>query len=149
MRLNIAFGLVLASVALALPRHPLSETASIPALEGSKSGSEGSWYDGLVVIASTVLDRTIVSYLTGQSALTSPPGTTCAFGLSFNPHSAACELPGRFIPTPSRPDGHGKCADGQFWFGPRQTCVGEQDEIADPPVGYYCPLNWSFSAKHR
>ncbi|KAG8738051.1 hypothetical protein FRC10_007331 [Ceratobasidium sp. 414] len=150
MRFNIALGLVLVSSALALPRYPVpSEKTTIPASELKRSSSS-SWYDVLVVITSAVLDRTIMPYLASKSALILTFDTTCTPGFSFNPHSMACELPGHSVPTPSHPFGHGKCSDGQFWFGPKQMCVGGQDlEVAEPPVGYYCPLNWRFSNKHR
>ncbi|KAG9080022.1 hypothetical protein FRC06_007171, partial [Ceratobasidium sp. 370] len=151
MKLDIALGLVLVSSALALPPYPFSsERTAVSLPEAPQHGSTSSWYDALVIMTSAALDRTIMPYLASKSGLALAFAPTCAPGFSFNPHAMACELPGHSVPTPSHPDGHGKCSDGLFWFGPKQTCIGGQDlEVAEPPVGYYCPLNWSFSNKHR
>ncbi|KAG8702343.1 hypothetical protein FRC08_003545 [Ceratobasidium sp. 394] len=139
MKFSITLGLVLVSSVLALPRYSSRPEKATISSTGPKRGSSSNWYDVLVVMAGAA-----------ESALALPVDTTCAPGFSFNPHSMACELPGHSVPPPSHPDGHGKCLDGQFWFGPEQTCVGGRDlELAKPPVGYYCPLNWSFSNKHR
>ncbi|KAG9099523.1 hypothetical protein FS749_001079 [Ceratobasidium sp. UAMH 11750] len=150
MKFSITLGLVLVSSVLALPRYSSRPEKATISSTGPKRGSSSNWYDVLVVMAGAAFDRTIMPYLASESALALPVDTTCAPGFSFNPHSMACELPGHSVPPPSHPDGHGKCLDGQFWFGPKQTCVGGRDlELAKPPVGYYCPLNWSFSNKHR
>lgn len=137
------FGVLLATSALALPHHLARDNAPSSL---SKRGPEDSWYNGFVALTSVALWYTIAPYLRRYSALTLAFGAPCESGLSFNPHDLICELPTRSVPVPSHPSGHGVCSEGQFWFGPKQSCVGKSfSEATTAPAGYYCPLDWHYS----
>ncbi|QRV99109.1 hypothetical protein RhiJN_27128 [Ceratobasidium sp. AG-Ba] len=143
MRLDIVFSFLFATCAVALPHHLVRDNTSSGL---SKRGSEDSWYDGFIALASVALGHTIAPYLTRYSALTLAFGPTCESGLSFNPHDLVCEPPTRSVPVPSHPSGHGVCSEGQFWFGPKQICVDKStSEATTAPAGYYCPLDWHYS----
>ncbi|KAF8607109.1 hypothetical protein BDV93DRAFT_520018 [Ceratobasidium sp. AG-I] len=143
MKLSLVFGLVLVTLVAALPRYP-------PRAQPKAATSDDKWYNGLVHLTAVALSHTF--YAGSQPGLSSQQAliVACALGLSFNPHTRLCELPEPFLPDASHPNGHGTCPEDKFWFGPRQTCVGGagSEDVVAPPAGYYCPLNWSFSARY-
>ncbi|CAE6494773.1 unnamed protein product [Rhizoctonia solani] len=143
--------LMFVSLVAALPRYPprLGSTSPVHiARTGSEKQVAPASYLELVTIASSAFSGVLLAYGSVRSPLSSLWNLVRSeTGLSdshrLNPDALAMML----LPDASHPSGHGKCSEDQFWFGPKQTCVGGTgtEDFIQPPAGYYCPTDWSFS----
>lgn len=139
------------SLVAALPRYPprLGSTSPVHiARTGSEKQVAPASYLELVAIASSAFSGVLLAYGSVRSPLSSlwnlvRSETGFSDSHELNPDALAMML----LPDASHPSGHGKCSEDQFWFGPKQTCVGGTgtEDFIQPPAGYYCPTDWSFS----
>ncbi|KAJ1301287.1 hypothetical protein OPQ81_003692 [Rhizoctonia solani] len=139
------------SLVAALPRYPPRLGSSSPlsiAASGPEKQVTTAGYVELVTIATSAFSGVLLAYGSILSPLSSlwnvvQNGIGSSHSHEFNAEILSAVL----LPDVSHPSGHGKCAEDQFWFGPKQTCVGGtgSEDFVRPPAGYYCPVDWSFS----
>ncbi|KAF8701263.1 hypothetical protein RHS03_06554, partial [Rhizoctonia solani] len=138
--------LLFVSLVAALPQYPTRPRPTSPTratAELQKQVASPS-YAGLITIAASSFNAILFTY--GSLRLPLSSLWSAIRGNVFH-GSSVDTLSMMLLPNPSRPSQHGKCAEDQFWFGPKQTCVGGTgtEDFIQPPTGYYCPIDWSFS----
>ncbi|CAE6461698.1 unnamed protein product [Rhizoctonia solani] len=147
MKFCIFSVLTFVSLVAALPRYPrLGSTSPVRvATAGLEKQVEPVSYVELLTIATSTFSGILLAYGSPFSSFWSvfQSDTSSSHIHELNADALAMVL----LPDASHPGGHGKCAEDQFWFGPKQTCVGGTgtEDFIQPPAGYYCPADWSFS----
>ncbi|CAE6415101.1 unnamed protein product [Rhizoctonia solani] len=142
------------SLVAALPRYPrrLGSTSPVrAATTASEKQVVPASFVELVTIASSAFSGVLLAYGSVRSPLSALWNIIRSNTHSESHRSNVDTLSMMLLPEASHPSGHGRCAEDQFWFGPKQTCVGGTgaEDFIRPPPGYYCPVDWSFSDSLR
>lgn len=151
MKLCVLSLLTLVSLAAALPRYPPPQARPAAAVHSATAPLTGkpvtvvASYAELITVATSAFSGVLVFYGSSRPSLSSLWHT--ARGYSVDARGVISDVPELWLPDASHPEGHGKCAEGQFWFGPKQVCLDgiHAGDFVQPPAGYYCPTGWGFS----
>lgn len=143
--------LALVSLVAALPRYPPPQTRptapvrSMMSPLANKPATSVASYAELLTVATSAFSGVIVFYGSSRPSFSSL--WHAVRGNSFAARDVTDGVGELWLPVASHPAGHGKCAEGQFWFGPKQICLDgmHAGDFVQPPVGYYCPTGWGFS----
>ncbi|CEL53266.1 hypothetical protein RSOLAG1IB_06233 [Rhizoctonia solani AG-1 IB] len=138
------------SLVAALPRYPprLGSTSPVRITTRPEKQVVSPSYVELITIATSSFSGVLLTYGSLRLPLSSLWNVFRSGADSPQvQESTADALSMMLLPSASHPSGHGMCAEDQFWFGPKQTCVGGTgtEDFIEPPAGYYCPVDWSFS----
>ncbi|CAE6503651.1 unnamed protein product [Rhizoctonia solani] len=138
------------SLVAALPRYPPRLGSTSPLRVATTAPEEQvapASYVEPVTIASSAFSGILFAYGSVRLPFSALWNIVRSEASSLDSQLNADALSMVLLPNASHPSGHGKCAEDQFWFGPKQSCVGGTgtEDFIQPPPGYYCPVDWSYS----